>query len=60
MWDLKPTPGEADGVQVKFADSVRKNVTEEWFGPFIVVISIPVTTNKLKSYKTAIFNFVFY
>ena len=26
MWDLKPTPGEADGVQVKFADSLRKNV----------------------------------
>ena len=26
MWDLKPTPGEADGVQVKFADSLRNNV----------------------------------
>ena len=26
MWNLKPTPGEADGVQVKLADSLRKNV----------------------------------
>lgn len=26
MWNLKPTPGDADGVQVEFSESLKKNV----------------------------------